>query len=229
MSDDRVRHPFEARLGRWPDARLRTILDKRVAKQLDFFPAQLEMDMAHTVMLAEQGILDDAGAAAILGVLRRVEAAGPDGLHMEQARSSLFWYVEAALVKELGEDLGGRMHTGRSHNDIMPTVSRLTARRRVLELATAVLEVEEALLRLAESNVTTIMPGYTALQHGQPWTFGHYTVGWVYAFGRDLDRLRHAIEHTNSKFAREHRRSPARRGRSIVGGRRSFSASMASL
>lgn len=197
MSGDKARHPFEARLGKWPDPRLGRILDKRVAKQLDFFPAQVEMDQAHTVMLIEQGILSAADGASILRVLRDLEAGGRDTLPIEPGRSSLFWYVEAALVERLGEHVGGRMHTGRSHNDIMPTVSRITARRRVLDLVTAVLDVETALLDLAEANVETIMPGYTALQHGQPWTFGHYAVGWSYAFGRDVDRLEAAFAHTN--------------------------------
>jgi argininosuccinate lyase len=58
-------------------------------------------------------------------------------------------------------------------------------------------EVEAALLALAGEHVETVMPGYTALQHGQPWTFGHYAVGWSYAFGRDLERIEQAFAHTN--------------------------------
>jgi argininosuccinate lyase len=130
-------------------------------------------------------------------VLRDLERDGVESLPTGQPRSSLFWYVEAALIERLGERVGGKMHTGRSHNDIMPTVSRLTARGRVLALCEAVLALRTVLLTLAAEHVDTVMPGYTALQHGQPWTFGHYLHGWAQAFERDFDRLRGAYARTN--------------------------------
>jgi argininosuccinate lyase len=196
MSGER-RHPFEGRLGSWPDPRLGRILEKRVRAQLRYLPAQLAMDRAHTVMLAEQGIVSDAEAAAILGVLQQVEDGGPDAIVVDGTRSSLFWYIESALIDALGEGVGGKMHTGRSHNDIMPTVSRLTARDRLLELIEVVVATQSVLIGLATEHVHTIMPGYTALQHGQPWTFGHYAIGWVFAFERDIVRLQAAYANTN--------------------------------
>jgi argininosuccinate lyase len=191
------RHPFEGRLGPWPDERLKVILAKRVESQRKYLPAQLQMDMAHTVMLAEQGIVSDTEAAAILGVLRSIERDGLLNLGAGAARSSLFWYVEATLIERLGEQVGGKMHTGRSHNDIMPTVSRITARERILTLLDGIAALQDALIQVAGEHITTVMPGYTALQHGQPWTFGHYLSGWVYAFGRDVVRLQNAYRNTN--------------------------------
>jgi argininosuccinate lyase len=190
--------PFEGRLpGAWPDARLATILAQRVKGMLQYFPNELRMDRAHTVMLAEQGIISDADAAAILGVLAEVETRGIDPASIDGSKSTLFWYVEAALIDGLGVDVGGKMHTGRSHNDILPTLSRMTARDRLIGIVDAVLTFRRALLRLAAEHVDTVMPGYTALQHGQPWTFGHYLSGWDYAFARDFERLQGAWKRTN--------------------------------
>jgi argininosuccinate lyase len=194
---DPQRHPFEGRLGRWPDDRLKVILAKRVEGQLRYLPAQLTMDLAHTVMLAEQGIVSADEAAQILGVLRSIERDGLRNVESGTARSSLFWYVEATLIEALGEHVGGKMHTGRSHNDIMPTVSRITARERLLALIAVVADLQEALIGVAGRHLMTVMPGYTALQHGQPWTFGHYLSGWAYAFGRDVVRLQAAYRNTN--------------------------------
>jgi len=59
------------------------------------------------------------------------------------------------------------------------------------------LTLRRALLAQAEPHVNTVMPGYTALQHGQPWTFGHYLLGWDQAFQRDLTRLQSAWHHIN--------------------------------
>ncbi len=44
------------------------------------FAADLAVDRAHVVMLAEQGVLDDGDAAAILGALADIEAAGHGAL-----------------------------------------------------------------------------------------------------------------------------------------------------
>ena len=52
-------------------------------------------------------------------------------------------------------------------------------------------------IAVAGKHVTTIMPGYTALQHGQPWTMGHYLSGWANALERDFDRLQAAYGRTN--------------------------------
>lgn len=191
------RHPFEARLGAWPAERLAKILAKRVDRMLVFFPAQLEMDMAHTVMLAEQDILSRDDAARILEVLVEIRDGGPESLHIESVRSTLFWYVEATLIDRLGEQLGGRMHTGRSHNDIQPTISRMTARSELLGLLDILLRLRTTTLDVAAAHTKTVMPGYTSLQHGQPWTFGHYLSGWADAFERDFGRLVHGFGTTD--------------------------------
>ena len=39
------------------------------------------------------------------------------------------------------------------------------------------------------------MPGFTHLQTAQPVTFGHHCMAYVEMFGRDRQRVRHAIEH----------------------------------
>ncbi len=198
LPKETARHPFEARLlGAWPDERLATILTKRVERMLQYFPAELQMDMAHTVMLAEQGILTSLEASSILRVLAEIEARGVDKLRIDRTKSTLFWHIEAALIEALGAHVGGKMHTGRSHNDILPTLSRLTARDRLIEVIGRLLTFRHSLLTLARQHVGTVMPGYTALQHGQPWTFGHYLSGWDYAFSRDFSRLKAAYGRTN--------------------------------
>ena len=135
MSTDAKEHPFQARLkGKWPDDRLAVILGRRLGRMRAYFPAQFQMDRAHTVMLAEEGVLSAGNAKKILGILATLEDGGFDRLCGGGTQSTLFWYVESALIEALGPEVGGRMHTGRSHNDILPTLSRLTARNGVLRL-----------------------------------------------------------------------------------------------
>ena len=76
------------------------------------FEADLAVDRAHAVMLAEQGVVDDAVAGEILAALDDVEAAGhgalPDGEDVHAA-------IETAVVDRVGPE-GGRMHTARSRS-----------------------------------------------------------------------------------------------------------------
>ena len=50
-------------------------------------------------------------------------------------------------------------------------------------------------LTRAEEHADTVMPGFTHLQTAQPVTFGHHCMAYVEMFGRDRQRVRHAIEH----------------------------------
>ena len=46
----------------------------------------------------------------------------------------------------------------------------------------------------ADEHAATVMPGFTHLQTAQPVTFGHHCMAYVEMFGRDLSRIRDAIE-----------------------------------
>ena len=158
--------------------------------ELRMFPQSCQVDLAHTVMLAERGIIPTGDAARILAVLREIEGLGAEGFPVDAEAGSLLLQVEAYLFERLGEEVGGKMHTGRSRWDRDRAIWRLYARDRALEAMRLLLGLQEAIIGLAERHVDTVMPGYTHLQHAQPWTFGHYLMSFFSALRRDLGRLR---------------------------------------
>ncbi|WP_336000806.1 argininosuccinate lyase [Halorientalis halophila] len=157
------------------------------------FAADLAVDRAHVVMLAEQGILDDEDAGAILDALDEIEAAGhgalPDGEDVHAA-------IETAVIERVGPD-GGRMHTARSRNDEVATCIRYRLRGDLLEAVEAVVGAREQLLDVADEHAETLMPGFTHLQYAQPTTVGHYCLSYERALARDTERLLGAYERTN--------------------------------
>jgi len=157
------------------------------------FAADLAVDRAHVVMLAEQGIVDESDAAAILSALDGVEASGhdtlPDGEDVHEA-------IEAAVVDRVGPD-GGRMHTARSRNDEVAACIRYRLRADVLDLLDVVCGAREELLDLAEAHAETVMPGYTHLQPAQPTTVGHWASSYEAALARDAERLLDAYGRIN--------------------------------
>src|SRR5262245_31087535 len=84
----------------------------------DAFDPQMQVHLAHTVMLARQGIVSLADARAILRTLEEIDAGGADALARDPALEDLYSHVERALIRRVGPDIGGRMHTGRSRNDL---------------------------------------------------------------------------------------------------------------
>ena len=161
--------------------------DKRI------FAADLAVDRAHVVMLEERGIVGTDDAAAILGALEEVEAAGhealPDGEDVHEA-------IEAAVVDRVGPD-GGRMHTARSRNDEVATCIRYRLREDLLDAAEATLGLREALSEAASGHVETVAPGYTHLQSAQPTTVAHWLLSYEATFRRDTARLLDAYDRTN--------------------------------
>jgi argininosuccinate lyase len=154
-------------------------------------------DMAHTVMLADRNIIHKKDAAKILSLLRNVEDLGPDKFPSDPKLGSFLSQIENYMAKRIGEEVAGRMHTGRSRNDQGACVQRLHSRECILRVIEALIGFKRAILNLADKHLNTIMPGYTHFQHAQPTTFGFYISSWFYKFERDYQRLKSAFQHTN--------------------------------
>jgi len=157
------------------------------------FAADLAVDRAHVVMLAEQGIISNAEAGDILDALADVEAAGhselPDGEDVHEA-------IESAVIDRVGPD-GGKMHTARSRNDEVAACIRYRLRSDLLEAVETTLALREALVEAAAEHTDTLMAGYTHLQPAQPITVGHYLMSYVSTVARDTARLLAAYDRTN--------------------------------
>jgi argininosuccinate lyase len=161
------------------------------------FDEYLQVDLAHTVMLAEQGILRRKDAALLLSALRELARMGVNAFPVDPRKGSLLLQIESWLFDRIGERVGGRMHTGRSRLDQGPTARRLYKRKHLLAVMDALLALQHTVLALAESHATTLMPGYTCLQHAHPGVFGHYLLAFSSKLADDFDRLSAAYGRLN--------------------------------
>ncbi|WP_252700321.1 argininosuccinate lyase [Natronosalvus vescus] len=157
------------------------------------FAADLAVDRAHVVMLAECDVIDDETAGDVLHALDAIEVDGhaalPEGEDVHEA-------IETAVIDEIGAD-GGKMHTARSRNDEVATCIRYRLREDVIAALEATLALREALADVASEHVETTMPGYTHLQPAQPITVGHWALSYEQAVRRDTERLLGAYARTN--------------------------------
>lgn len=153
------------------------------------FPSMSEVNKAHILMLHRQGILARPAARTLARAILALEREGPAGVPQDAAREDAYFNYEARIMALAGADIGGRMHIGRSRNDLKATQDRLRARGLALDILDALLMIRETLLCQARRFAGTVMPGYTHLQPAQPVTFGWYLLGFLYAFERDYHRI----------------------------------------
>jgi argininosuccinate lyase len=147
---------------------------------------------AHVAMLALQGIVTDADAAAITQGLAAVEQEIEAGtFNFSRSLEDIHMNVESRLAQIVGP-AAGRLHTARSRNDQVATDMRLWVRDTVDELDAQLADLQQALAEKALAHAGTVMPGFTHLQSAQPVTFGHHLLAYVEMLSRDRGRFRDA-------------------------------------
>ena len=140
------------------------------------------------------GIIDDNELVELTAALHELKASveeNPQQILGSDAEDIHSW-VEIALIEKTG-DLGKKLHTGRSRNDQVATDLKLWCKETGGELLFALVNLQQAMLNLAEREKDTVLPGYTHLQRAQPITFGHWCLAYVEMFNRDIGRLKDAL------------------------------------
>ncbi len=177
---------------------LREHVDQTIVEDLKSFDMQMEIHYAHVIMLYEQGIISKDEAAKILGALLEVSEKGPSIIPLRTGLTDLYSNLEEWIIDKVGLEVGGKLHTGRSRNDMNLTIERMYTRMSLIKFNQAVCMLMKTILKQAEEHVETIIPGYTHhSQHAQPTTLGHFLMGAFKVFERDLERAYSSYNHAN--------------------------------
>jgi argininosuccinate lyase len=159
--------------------------------------ADITGSLAHAEMLAHQGIISAADLADIQRGLTQITAEIEAGrfewkLDLEDVHLN----IEARLTQLVG-DAGKRLHTGRSRNDQVATDVRLWLRDEIAAIGVLLVELQRALVEVAERHAEVVLPGFTHLQVAQPVSFGHHLLAYVEMFARDAERMAEVYRRTN--------------------------------
>ena len=156
-----------------------------------------QVDRAHVIMLCECKIISEAAACRLLSEIGELEASGFAPLANVQAPRGLYLAYEDFLMRRLGEDIGGVLHTARSRNDLNATTLRLRLRTPYLRLLREVLRLQVTLIRRASRYDGVVMPAYTHYQAAVPISYGHYLAGVASALERDIKGIFEAFAGLN--------------------------------
>ncbi|MDP9265111.1 MAG: argininosuccinate lyase [Chloroflexota bacterium] len=166
-------------------------LDERIARH------DVRGSIAHARMLGRQGIISPGDSSVLVRGLEAIDAELADGTFPWPAGAEdVHSAVERVLRERLGE-VAGRLHTARSRNDQIALDLRLLVLELLDELDAALRDLGRALLVRAESEIETIVPGYTHLQRAQPMSLAHGLLAHVEAVRRDRERAAGARARTS--------------------------------
>ncbi len=173
---------------------------KSTDKSVDDFNSSIRFDarmyrqdimgsQAHAKMLGKQGIIPQDDAELIVKTLGEILEDIENGkVEFTIDAEDIHMNIETILISRIG-DVGKRLHTGRSRNDQVALDCRLYLRDEAETLSQMVESLLGTILKIAEENLDTIMPGYTHLQKAQPITFAHHIMAYYEMFSRDKSRL----------------------------------------
>lgn len=164
--------------------------------QRELFEAIQFINKAHALMLIDQEIISEDEGREILRTLFDVDGLGKN-MVLDPYLHEIYSNIESKIIDRSGPDVGGRMMTGRSRNDLYACAFRLVIRDEILAIMNEAVDAIDALLDQAEKHHDTVMPGFTHTQPAQPTTLGHYLLGLADSLDEDMDRLNGAYMRTN--------------------------------
>lgn len=160
-------------------------------KQL--FEADIECNLAHTTMLAQQKIIDPETADKIIRSLKKLRKEGINALNLDHDVEDIHMAVENYVTRQIGEE-AGFMHTAKSRNDQVATDLRMVLKDKLEYIQHEILVFMEGILHLASKHDETVMIAYTHLQHAQPTTFAHHLLAYTHSLKRDYERVKDAYK-----------------------------------
>ena len=163
-------------------------IDKRL------FEADIKGSIAYAEVLKDAKLINTSELSKIKkGLAKILKEIKEDKFHWDPALEDVHMNIESRLVKVAGT-AAKKIHTGRSRNDQVATDLRLFLMDKIADLLNLLTLLQKSIVRKAEENSETIMPGFTHLQIAQPVTFGHHLMAWYEMLSRDYSRLQDASE-----------------------------------
>ena len=146
--------------------------------------------VAHTRMLAKQGIISDKEAELIImGLVSIRDEIRSGTFPWKEELEDIHMNVEARLQEKLGSDVAGKLHTGRSRNDQVSLDMRMYVKEAIGDTIKGIRGLQKGSLDVAEAHKGVLMPGYTHLQRAQPVLFAHHMLAYFHMMERDCSRF----------------------------------------
>ncbi len=166
-------------------------VDKRLYKE------DIIGSIAHVEMLFKQKIISFKIKNKIVYGLNKIKKEITNKkFEFNKKYEDIHINIEKRLFEIIGED-AGFIHTARSRNDQVITDLKIWMKSSTKEINILLDVIIKSVIRAAEKNIYTLMPGFTHLKNAQPVSFGHYLMAYVEMFKRDQKRFINNLDNLN--------------------------------
>ena len=158
-------------------------VDKRLFKE------DILASIIHVEMLNKQKIINFKIKNKIIWGLKKIQnQIIKKNYIFDYKDEDIHMSIEKKLFELIGED-AGFIHTARSRNDQVLVDLKIWMINSNKKLIKMLEQTINNILKIAEKNIYTIMPGFTHLKNAQPISFAHYILAYVEMFIRDRNRF----------------------------------------
>ena len=162
-------------------------IDKRLYKQ-DIFASTV-----HTQMLMKQKIIPFSEGGKIIKGLKKIKSQIDKGKFIfHEKYEDIHLNIEKKLFDIIGLS-AGYMHTARSRNDQVVTDFKLWVKEASKDILKDITNIQKILIKKADQNTDTVMPGFTHLKNAQPISFAHYLLAYYEMLSRDKKRFQNNL------------------------------------
>ena len=166
-------------------------IDKRL------FNEDILASIVHTEMLFKQKIINFKIKNKIVWGLNRIKnEIIKKKFPFDKNLEDIHMNIEKRLFDLIGED-AGFIHTARSRNDQVITDFKIWLKKSTYEITKTLDALISTILKVADKNIKTVMPGFTHLKNAQPISFAHYMMAYVEMFKRDKKRFKNNLDALN--------------------------------
>ena len=166
-------------------------VDKRLYKE------DIIGSIAHVEMLFKQKIISFKIKNKIVYGLNKIKKEITNKkFEFNKKYEDIHINIEKRLFEIIGED-AGFIHTARSRNDQVITDLKIWMKSSTKEINVLLDTIIKSVIKAAEKNIYTLMPGFTHLKNAQPVSFGHYLMAYVEMFKRDKKRFINNLDSLN--------------------------------
>ena len=173
-------------------------LFKKIGSSIDIdkklYKEDIKVSIVHVEMLFRQKIISFKIKNKIIYGLNKIEKEIiKNNFVYNKKYEDIHMNIEKRLFQIIGEE-AGYVHTARSRNDQVITDFKMWITSATKIINKNLDSVIKTILKIAEKNIETIMPGFTHLKNAQAISFAHYLMAYIEMFNRDKQRFSNNLE-----------------------------------
>ncbi len=171
---------------------------QRISSSIDIdrrlFKEDIDGSIAHVEMLNRQKIISFKVKNKIIWGLKKIHNQILKKKYIfDYKDEDIHMSIENKLFEIIGDD-AGFIHTARSRNDQVLVDFKIWMTKSNKKLINMLDQTIKNILKIADKNIFTIMPGFTHLKNAQAISFAHYMLAYVEMFNRDKKRFKNNFE-----------------------------------